>query len=164
MGSLEWALLKSKLDAIRIEYESLPSHLQAMFQACYTHEDLEAFEMALKHSVMSGRLLRKHPLSLSLNPSLRLSLNQSLSPSLSRSTFPTLQGWINSSKALTSRSVVKVVSKQLPNVSKTSELNSSTSVEVLYASPNLWPWMMITYPPPPPLNHHPPCQPPREML
>ena len=46
MGSLEWALLKSKLDVIRIEYESLPSHLQAMFQACYTHEDHEAFEMA----------------------------------------------------------------------------------------------------------------------
>ena len=46
MGSLEWALLKSKLDAIFIEYKSLPPHLQAMFQACYTYEDLEAFEMA----------------------------------------------------------------------------------------------------------------------
>ena len=46
MGSLEWALLKSKLVATRDEYKSLPPHLQAMFHACYTFEDLEAFEMA----------------------------------------------------------------------------------------------------------------------
>ena len=46
MSSLEWALLKSKLGAIIIEYKSLPPHLEAMFQGCYTHEDLEAIEMA----------------------------------------------------------------------------------------------------------------------
>jgi len=46
MGSLEWALLKSKLVAINLEYRALPSHLQTMFQGCYTHEDLEAFKMA----------------------------------------------------------------------------------------------------------------------
>ena len=45
-GSLEWALLTSKLDAIYIEYKSLPPALEAMFKDCYTRQDLEAFELA----------------------------------------------------------------------------------------------------------------------